>query len=484
MPVPTPAVEYHDVLPMLIVFGVAAAGVLVEAVCPRRLRFSTHMSLSVVGLVAAFVAVVTLAGTRTIVVMGSVAVDGPTLFCQGTILALSLLAVLLFSDRATVVRTEVFPLLMFAVSGLLLFPASADLLTMFIALEVFSLPLYVMCGLALRRRLLSQEAALKYFLLGAFSSALFLYGAALLYGYSGTLSLAGIGTAVANGGGDTGVAAMGLGLVAVGLLFKVGAVPFHSWVPDVYQGAPTPVTAFMAAATKVAAFGALLRIVSVAVPTLSADWRPVLSAVAVATMLIGGLMAVTQTDVKRLLAYSAVAQAGFLLLGVVAGSDGGVTSMLFYLAVYGVTVVGAFAVVGLVSDGTDGDTARIESFAGLAHRSPVLAALFSVFLLALAGIPLTSGFVGKFAVFRAALVGGAVTLVVVGVLVSAVMAFVYIRIIKVMFFAEPPADTARPAQPAAPVAMAIGAAAVVTVALGVLPQSLLDIAGSASTFAR
>ena len=220
--------------------------------------------------------------------------------------------------KAGVMQTEVFPLTLFAIAGMLLFPAADDLLAMFIALEVLSLPLYLMCGLARRRRLLSQEAALKYFLLGAFSSAFFLYGAAMLYGYSGTLSLEGIADAIHANSGKASLALIGVGLVLVGLLFKVGAAPFHSWIPDVYQGAPTPITAFMAAATKIAAFGALLRIFYVAVPEIRADWRPVLWAIAILTMVVGTVTAISQSDVKRMLAYSAVAHTGFILTGVIA----------------------------------------------------------------------------------------------------------------------------------------------------------------------
>ena len=232
-------------------------------------------------------------------------------------------------------QTEVFPLTMFAVGGMLLFPAANDLLTMFIALEVLSLPLYLLCGLARRRRLLSQEAALKYFLLGAFSSAFFLYGVAMLYGYAGTLSLPGIAEAVSAGTGDASLALIGIALLSVGVLFKVGAVPFHSWIPDVYQGAPTPITAFMAAATKIAAFGAMLRIFYVALPGLHDDWRPVLWAIAILTMVVGTVTAVTQTDVKRMLAYSAVAHSRFHPDRRDRRERVGLSSTLFYLFAYG-----------------------------------------------------------------------------------------------------------------------------------------------------
>ena len=364
MNLPTPSVEYGLLSPMLIVFGAAIAGVLVEAFVSRERRYAVQVVLSLVGLAAAFVAVVQLArglhgAVGRTAVMGAVAVDAPALFLQATILLVGILGILLIAERriptesesdggaggldaftpqasavvgsvaeklaakAGVMQTEVFPLTLFAVGGMLLFPAADDLLTMFIALEVLSLPLYLMCGLARRRRLLSQEAALKYFLLGAFSSAFFLYGAAMLYGYSGTLSLGGIADAIAAGSGKTSLALIGTGLVLVGVLFKVGAVPFHSWIPDVYQGAPTPITAFMAAATKIAAFGALLRIFYVGVPELHAEWRPVLWAIAILTMIVGTVTAVTQTDVKRMLAYSAVAHTGFILTGVIARTSRG-----------------------------------------------------------------------------------------------------------------------------------------------------------------
>ena len=331
--------------------------------------------------------------------------------------------------RAGFIQTEVFPLTMFAIGGMLLFPASDDLLTIFIALEVFSLPLYLLCGLARRRRLLSQEAALKYFLLGAFSSAFFLYGIALLYGYAGTLTLAGIGDAVEKGSGEESLALVGVALLSVGLLFKVGAVPFHSWIPDVYQGAPTPITAFMAAATKIAAFGAMLRIFHVALPDFAADWRPVLSAVAILTMIAAAVLTVTQTDIKRLLAYSAVANAGFILIGVIAANQAGLSSTMFYLVAYGFSTMGAFAVISLIRNAEGDEENDISRWAGLGRRSPLVPAVLALFLLAMAGIPLTSGFVSKFAVFKAGLAEGATVLVVVGVLSSAIAAFAYARVI-------------------------------------------------------
>ncbi|WNG89186.1 NADH-quinone oxidoreductase subunit NuoN [Mycobacterium sp. ITM-2016-00317] len=520
MNLPTPSVEYGLVSPMLIVLAAAVLGVLVEALLPRRQRYPAQVTVSVAGLLAALGAVVLIArdlhgGNGVEAVMGAIAVDMPALFLQGTILLVGVLGILLIGERqpaspdiesrgldaftpqasavagsvaeklatrAGVVQTEVFPLTMFAVAGMLLFPAANDLLTMFIALEVLSLPLYLLCGLARRRRLLSQESSLKYFLLGAFASAFFLYGAAMLYGYAGTLRFQGIAEAVSSGTGKTSLALIGTGLVLVGVLFKVGAVPFHSWIPDVYQGAPTPITAFMAAATKIAAFGAMLRLFYVALPELRDDWRPVLWAIAIVTMVVGTVTAVTQNDVKRMLGYSAVAHTGFILTGVIAGNAAGVSSTLFYLFAYGFSTVGAFAVVGLVRDADGEEDSALARWAGLGRRYPVVGTVFALFLLAFAGIPLTSGFVSKFAVFKAAGEGGALPLVVVGVVASAIAAYFYVRVIVLMFFTERPADAPEVVVPSALTTAVVTVTAAVTFVLGALPQPLLDLADSADRF--
>lgn len=513
-----PSIEYGVLAPMLLVFGVAVAGVLVEAFAPRTARYRIQVGLTLAGLATALAALVN-AYAQTgpagrVAAVGAVAVDRPALFLQGVILAVAVLGVLLIAERessrpgsgldgftaqastapgsatellairAGVMQTEVFPLTMFAVGGMMLFPAAADLLTAFIALEVFSLPLYLMCGLARHRRLLSQEASLKYFLLGAFSSAFFLYGMALLYGYAGTLSLTGIAAAIRTGSGPPTLAVIGTALVAVGLLFKVSAVPFHAWVPDVYQGAPTSVTAFMAAGTKIAAFGALLRLCDVALPELKDQWRPVLWAVAILTMAVGTVTAVTQRDVKRLLGYSAVAHTGFLLTGVIAANPAGVSGTLFYLAAYGFTTVGAFAFVGAVRGRDGAERTDLAGWAGLGKRFPVAATVFALFLLSLAGIPLTSGFVSKFGVFTAAAAGGAVPLVVIGVLASAVAVYFYARVIVLMFFADAPADAPEFRPPSALTVIAIAVPLAVTFVLGTFPQPVLDLVGAASTFLR
>ena len=295
--------------------------------------------------------------------------------------------------RAGALTSEVFPLTMFAIFGMMLFPTTNDLIGMFVALEVLSLPLYILSGLARRRRLLSQEASLKYFLLGAFSSAFFLFGTALLYGYAGSVYFGDLSKAIAAGPlAMNGLLVPGAFLVFVGLLFKVGAVPFHAWTPDVYQGAPTPVTGFMAACTKAAAFGAILRLAYVGLDTGRWEWTNALVIVALLTMVVGSVLSVTQTDMKRLLAYSSIAHAGFILVGVLAFDRKGVGAVLFYIVAYGFSTIAAFAIVSLVRQ-NGAEATHLSQWAGLGKRYPVVAGAFAFLMLAFAGIPLTSGFV-------------------------------------------------------------------------------------------
>lgn len=522
MTLPTPSIQYFLLSPTLIVFGIAVVGVLAEAFLPRRARYSGQVTLALGGLIAAFVAVIAVSrsiqSSGRVAVLGAMAVDRATLYLQGTVLLVAVMAVVFIAERthskthssvsvgagpggldsftpqasavpdsdaerdaerSGTAQTELFPLVMLSVGGMMVFPASNDLLTMFVALEVLSLPLYLMCGLARHRRLLSQEAAMKYFLLGAFSSAFFLYGVALLYGATGTLLLTGIRDAL-TARGDSSLALVGVALLSVGLLFKVGAVPFHSWIPDVYEGAPTPITGFMASATKVAAFGALLRVVYVALPPLHDQWRPVLWTISILTMVVGTITAVNQTDVKRMLAYSSVSHVGFILTGIIADNHTGLSSTLFYLLAYSFSTVGAFAIVGLIRDDDGVEDASLSHWAGLGQRSPIVGVMFSMFLLAFAGIPLTSGFVSKLAVFGAAAQGGAVPLVIVGVVASGVAAYFYVRVIVSMFFTAATEDTPHVVAPGILSKAAIAVCAAVTVALGIFPQPLLDLADYAA----
>jgi len=512
--IPTPHIEWSLLSPMLLVFAAAVVGVLIEAFAPRDLRRPMHVALALGSLAGAFVLTIVLAAESSIfaggkagaiAAVGTVGVDRPTLFIQATIIILAFVSVLLiaesshdvssFTPQAAAIpgsaeeregllaglsHTEVYPLTLFAVGGMLLFPAANDLLTMFVALEVLSLPLYLLCGLARRRRLLSQEAAMKYFLLGAFSSAFFLFGVAMLYGYAGSVQLAAIATAAQSGTASATLLYSGLALLGIGLLFKIGAVPFQAWKPDVYQGSPTPVTALMASCTLVSAFGALLRVFYVAFGQLTWDWRPVMWAVAILTMLVGSVIAITQTDMKRLLAYSSIAQAGYILTGVIAANTAGLSACLFYLAAYGFATIGAFAIVTLVRDRT-GEAAHMSSWAGLGKRSPLVAAVFGLFLIAFAGIPLTSGFTSKFAVFRAAIEGGALPLVIIGVISSAILAFPYVRVIVLMFFSEPAAEGPVVVKPSAYTGLAVAIGAVVTIVLGIVPQPLLNLANHAAS---
>ncbi|HEX5016109.1 MAG TPA: NADH-quinone oxidoreductase subunit NuoN, partial [Actinomycetes bacterium] len=403
----TPSFEYHLMAPMLIVFGGAIVGVLVDAFAPRGSRRIIQIVVSLATLLAAFIAL--LAWTRdefrqgadqvgTLAASGNLAIDGPTVFLQGTILVLSFVAFLLFAEQsvdpagdaftpsgatipgsaserelmvAKVTQTEVWPLALFSVGGMMLFVTADDLLTFFVALEVMSLPLYLLVGLARRRRLLSQEAALKYFLLGSFSSAFLIFGSAFLFGYSGSISFAAIHDSLSVPGGVEPLLLIGAGMVAIGLFFKVGAVPFHSWIPDVYQGAPTPITAFMASATKVAAFGAMLRLFYVALGDYEWNWRPLFWIVVIATIAVGSVLAITQTDIKRMLAYSSVAQVGFILIGVTATNSAGLSSTMFYLVAYGLATIGAFALVTLVRDGAS-EATHLARWAGLGRRAPLV----------------------------------------------------------------------------------------------------------------
>ncbi|MGH3496537.1 MAG: NADH-quinone oxidoreductase subunit NuoN [Nocardioidaceae bacterium] len=522
----SPHIEYSQLYPILIVFGVAMVGVLIEAAVPRAYRYLSQVGVAVVGLAAALMGTIlvgtglgqapgSIAARGAVVAESALTVDGPTTFLWGILLVFSIISILLFAERsleggvtafagqaaalpgtdaereastAGIEHTEVFPLVMFAIGGMMMFPASNDLLTMFVGLEVLSLPLYLLCGLARRRRLLSQEAAMKYFLLGAFSSAFFLYGIALVYGYAGTFTMAGIDQAISNRAGSQDLLLAGMALIAVGLLFKVGAAPFHAWTPDVYQGAPTQVTGFMAACTKIAAFGALLRVFYVGLGGAQWDWRPMIWIVAILTMVVGSVIAITQTDIKRMLAYSSIAHAGFVLVGFagVFGGNGRVTSLssvLFYLTAYGFSTIGAFAVVTMVRD-AGGEATHLSRWAGLGKEAPVLAGIFAFFLLAFAGIPLTSGFTSKWIVFTAAWSGGAWPLVIVAVVASVVAAFFYVRVIVLMFFSDPVGDGPTVTVPSFLTTSMVGVTALATAVLGIVPGPVLDLVHSAGAFVR
>ena len=420
---------------------------------------------------------------------GLVAVDGFAVFVKTVILGATLLALLLSAGYLKLEHLEspeYFALMLCSATGMMLMASANDLITVFLALEILSISLYVLAAFD-RRRLTSQEAGLKYFLLGSFSSAVFLYGIALVYGATGTTNLTGIAQFLAKVVLlHDGVLLVGFALLLVGLGFKVAAAPFHMWTPDVYQGAPTPVTAFMAAATKAAAFAAVLRIFVGAFRIYEADWRPAVFALAVLSLLVGSIAAVVQTDVKRMLAYQSVSHAGYVLIGVQVATDKGTSAALFYVCAYAVMATGAFAIVMLVARRGD-DRHELTDYRGLASARPVLAGLLTLFLLAQAGVPLTGGFVAKLSVFSAAVDVGQYWLALAGMLAAVIGAFVYLRIVLAMY--APPEDEAvgaetAPADPrivvdaGAGVALTIAAGAIVF--LGVVPGIMLDFAHAAT----
>ncbi len=481
LPIEVPRLDLVPVLPELIVVGTAILVLLVDAIRPIRDR-RPLLVLSLLGLGTAGGFAVSLwswDGPPT-VLGGMVSTDRFGVFFRLVVLASAVLALLLshaYLERNREGRGEFYPLLLFAASGMMLLSASADLVMVVLSLEILSLSLYVMAAFS-RRRVASQEAGLKYFLLGAFSSAFFLYGIAFAYGATGTTSIGGIAQALSGEtGADLTLALIGAALLIVGFGFKVAAVPFHMWTPDVYQGAPSPVTAFMAAGTKVAGFAALIRVASVALGPVAWDLRPALWVIAALTMLLGSTIAIAQRDLKRMLAYSSIGHAGFVLVGVVASNQAGISGAMFYLAAYAAMILGAFGVVTLVSRREEGSTS-LEAYAGLARRSPVLAALLGLFMLSLAGIPPAAGFIAKVVVFQAAVNAGLASLVVVAMLASVVAAFFYLRVIVLMYMQEP--TETEPIRGAAGPGIALAASAIVTVVLGVAPGFLLDLIRSAS----
>jgi NADH-quinone oxidoreductase subunit N len=542
-PLPAPPIAWRAIAPEL---ALATAGVvllMVVAFAPNARR-GVLATLTLLGLAVAGALTGWNWDLRAVAFDGAVALDGITRYARVVLLAVGVLTTLMaVSDgaRAPVDESregqappEVFPLMLFALTGMVLLAAASDLLVVFIALEILSLALYIMAGST--RRSSAQEAAMKYFLLGAFSSAFLLYGIALCYGATRSTNLAAIARAVAGTEVNASVLLAGVALLAVGFCFKVAAVPFHMWTPDVYQGAPTPVTAFMAAGTKAAGFAVFLRVFAGALGGLVLDWRPVIAAVAVVTMLVGAVLAVVQTDLKRMLAYSSIAHAGYLLIGLAAAPTNpeGISASMFYLLAYAFMVMGAFMVVqyaartrqleavaapvaaraepvavgsGSVAGGSgasppaveepDGG-ASLDDFRGFGRRHPWPAALLGLFMFALAGIPPLSGFWAKYYVFQAGINAGLTWLVVIGVVSSVISAFFYLRVIMVTYLQEPserPAAGAlegtepgglaqldgqrarRPVELA--LGVALGVAAVLTVAIGLAPQVLVTAAQTA-----
>jgi NADH-quinone oxidoreductase subunit N len=434
-------------------------------------------ALSLGGLVAAALAVFGLWDRQGAVGLSGMAVaDRFALFLAGVFLAIAALTVVMSMSYRPIrlsERGEYYALVLFATAGMMLMATSTDLIVLFLGLEMFSICLYILSGF-LRPQAPSEESALKYFLIGAFASGFLLYGIALTFGATGMTNLAAIGSLLATAGLRTPMLLMGVGLILVGFGFKIAMAPFHMWTPDVYEGAPTTVTAFMAAGTKAAGFAGLLRILTQAFPSLHPDWMIILAVLAAITMTVGNLIALWQSNVKRMMAYSSIAHAGYILAGVAAGSDEGVSAALYYLLVYALMNLGAFAVV--VALGRRGrEYVDVADFGGLAVKQPALAAAMALFMFALTGFPPTGAFVGKFYLFRAAVNADLAWLAVFGVLNSAISAYYYLRIVVRMYMSESVEEPApAPINPLLGVAVAV--AAIGLLVLGVWPAGVTNLA--------
>src|SRR5512143_350431 len=439
----------------------------------------------------AFLAVLGLAGTLgwTLSQIGMsetsfnnmVIVDGFSVFVDAVLLGSGLLGVSVAYDylkRMGIERGEYYALLLFSISGMMLMAQAGDLIIVFLALETLSIPLYVLAAFA-RPRTESEEAGLKYFLLGAFSTGFVVYGIALVFGAARTTGLSQIVAAASTGAANPLLLSVGAGLILVGLGFKVAAVPFHMWTPDVYTGAPSAVTAFMAAGAKIAGFAALLRVFVMAFPSIAADVTPILAVIAALTMIVGNVVAIAQTNIKRLLAYSSIAHAGYILMAFVPYGQKdvvatAVASGLFYLVAYAITNFGAWAVV-IALEKTEGRGLELNDYAGLSRRHPALAAAMAIFMLSLTGVPPTLGFVGKFYLFRSACEGQFYLLAVIGVLTSLISAYYYLRVVVIMYMREGEPETEREPW----LKLTWGLAAVATVVLSLVPQYLFAAAASA-----
>jgi NADH-quinone oxidoreductase subunit N len=433
------------ILPLVVLVVWACALLLVDLFIPKERKGWTAL-LAAIGLVAALGLTIAQNGQLSSAFGGMVMVDGFSIFLNTLFLGSGLVAIALAYDYLKcrgIERGEYYILLMFSISGMLLMAQASDLIVMFLALELLSIPLYVLAGFA-RPQLDSEESALKYFLLGAFAGSFFVFGVALVFGATSTTSLAGVAAMIAKGIANPTLLLIGGALMLIGLGFKVAAAPFHMWTPDVYQGAPSAVTAFMSVGAKAAGFAALLRIFVATLPVTAADLTMVFWVLSALTMFVGNLVAIAQTNVKRMLAYSSIAHAGYILMALVAYGDSSmaqpaVTSALFYLLTYAVTSLGAWAVVIALEKATGSDSSdglKIADYAGLGKKHPALAAAMVVFMLSFTGVPPTLGFMGKFYLFRTVIESGYLGLALIGVLTSLISAYFYLRIIVMMYMKE------------------------------------------------
>jgi len=471
-----PVVSLRAILPSLIVLGTAAVVLLLDLLPPRDRK--GHLPVvALAGVVAALLSTTWLWGGEIRAFHGMVVLDGYALFLHLAICYAAGLVILLSMDYLAergLESGEYYVLVLLSTVGMMLMTSAGDLIVVFLALELMSLSLYVLAGY-FRARLTSGEASMKYFLLGAFASSFFLYGLALVFGATGTTNLDRIGAA----GGHDFLLLVGFALLLVGLGFKISSVPFHMWVPDVYDGAPTSVTALIATGSKIAAFAALIRVLVTAFRGAQPDWAMLLWGLAAVTMTVGNVVAIAQSNLKRMLAYSSIAHVGYMLVGLVAGGSLGTGAVLFYLLVYTFTTAGAFGVILLLERVGD-ESVSLADYAGLAQRRPALAFALSLFLLSLVGVPPFGGFVGKFYLFGAAVRSGYIGLAVIGVLNSAVAAYYYLRLIVYMYMREPEAALPAPV-PSFAGGLALAVALVGVVVLGVMPAPFIDLAQAAVT---
>lgn len=476
-----PQLDFLALIPVLILITGGLFLVVLELFADEEKVTSWSPWFSFGTLVVALIQSITMwnSNLETLIPVGGspmVVVDNFAVFLNITFILTGLITILLsvnFLERTGLARSEFYMLMLFSISGMMLMGMSNDLILIFLALEVLSIPLYIMSGLA-RPRLDSEESAMKYFLLGAFSSGILVFGIALTYGATQTTALPGILAGMSSGGA---IGLAGAAFLLVGFAFKVAAVPFHMWTPDVYEGAPTAVTAFMSVGAKVGGFAAMLRIFVSALPEINSTWVGAVAIISALTLILGNVVAITQSNIKRLLAYSSIAHAGYILIAVAAGvgSEDGVSSALFYMFAYLFTNLGAFAVV-IALEKKLGEGTSLDDYKGLAQRSPLLALAMAYFMLSLTGIPPTGGFSGKFYVFRAALDADLVWLALVGVITSVVSGYYYLRVVYLMYMFEGEGEV----QASRTLNWAVGLTALATIVLGVAPGMWFEITRQAS----
>jgi len=474
--------DFSTILPFTLLVTWACALLLVDLFIPKDRKSITAL-LAALGLALTLGFTLIQIGQEMTGFSGMVMLDGFSVFVNALLLVSGLLGIALsfgYIKRMNLERGEYYTLMLFSISGMMLMAQAGDLIVVFLALELLSIPLYVLAAFD-RPKVESEEAGLKYFLLGAFATGFVVYGTTLVFGATGTTSLNGIVTFLGSNGNPGLLLTIGAALILVGLGFKIAAVPFHMWTPDVYQGSPSAVTAFMASGAKIAGFAALLRVFATAFPSIAVDMTGVLWAIAALTMILGNLIAISQSNIKRLLAYSSIAHAGYILMAFVpygnpdpAIRNTSIAAGLFYLVSYAITNFGTWGVV-IALERAEGRGLQISDYAGLGKKYPALAAAMTIFMLSLIGLPPTLGLVGKFYLFRAVMAGGFTGLAIIGVLTSLVSAYYYLRVVVVMYMQEGDPERSRESF----LDLTTAFTAIATVVISLVPQYLFAWASSA-----